>query len=202
MPEGAQGAEGAEGAGGPGGAEEGGGTVGVVQAYVAVGSNIDPRANLPAALRLLRRRVEVTGLSTVYRTRALGRGGEAGGGPDFCNAVWAIRTSHPARELKFGVLRGIEDALGRSRGPDRYAPRTIDLDLVLYGDEAIDEPGLCIPAPDVARPFVAWPLSELAPLLVLPGTGEPIRRVCERAGRGGMEPDEQLTRLIERTIAE
>jgi len=90
-------------------------------AYISAGSNIDPEKNLAAALDMLLARMTVTAVSTVYRTAAIGRPGD----PDFLNCVFRAKTELPPREVKFGVLVPIEDSLGRVRGCDRYAPRTI-----------------------------------------------------------------------------
>ncbi len=136
--------------------------------YVAVGSNIEPRRNLPAALTLLRQAVSVLAVSRVYRTAPIGRPGQ----PEFLNAVWQIRTALSPWAVKFDVLRPIEDRLGRVRGGDPYGPRTIDLDLVLLGACVVRREELTLPSEDLDRPFVALPLLELAPDVVLPDTGE------------------------------
>ena len=166
-----------------------------VIAYVGVGSNVGPEENIASALDLLAGEVEVAGVSTFYRTQALGPDGPADA-PRFLNGVWAVRTGLTARSLKFDVLRGIEDALGRSRSAERYAPRTIDLDLVLYGAEIVDDEDMRLPSPDLERPFVAWPLLELAPDLVLPDSGEDLARLCRRVGKVGLEPDAEFTRML------
>ncbi len=128
-----------------------------VRAYVAVGSNVEPERNVPAALELLMRKVRVTRSSTFYRTAPIGRPDQ----PAFCNGVWEISTSLSPRRLRLEVLRDIERRLGRTRSADRYAPRTIDLDLLLYGDRVADGPDGPLPHPDLARPFVRGPLMEL-----------------------------------------
>ena len=141
-------------------------------AFVAVGSNIEPERNIPAALEALARFVRVTGSSTFYRTAPVARPGQ----PAFYNGVFQAQTGLAARALKFDVLRPIEERLGRVRTADKDAPRTIDLDLLLCGDEVIDTPELRLPDPEIrVRPFVAVPLLELCPELLLPGTGEPLR---------------------------
>jgi len=158
-----------------------------VVAYVAVGSNLQPEANIPAALERLLSFVRVTASSTFYRTAALRRPGD----PEFLNGVWQIETPLNARALKFSVLRGIENELGRIRGVDRYAPRTLDLDLLVYGEAAINEPGLRVPDPDIrSRPFLAAPLLELSAGLVLADTGETLAGVWR--GRLGPEAGEPL----------
>jgi 2-amino-4-hydroxy-6-hydroxymethyldihydropteridine diphosphokinase len=91
--------------------------------------------------------------------------------PRFLNGAAAVEASLPAREL-LGVLLGIERRLGRTREGPRFGPRVIDLDLLLYGGEGLDEPGLTIPHPRLhERRFALEPLAELAPGLVVPGRG-------------------------------
>lgn len=167
-------------------------------AYLGVGSNIDPETNIPAALRLLRQRVRVTAVSTFYRTEPIGNRDAA----SFVNGVFQIQTDIPARELKFGVLRAVEEALGRRRAADKYASRTIDLDILVYGELAIREPGLVIPDPDIAdRVFLAAPLYELAPGLVLPDSGLALEEVVTRLPAGGMVPLPDFTRRLRMEIA-
>lgn len=142
-----------------------------VKAYISVGSNIEPKKNIPKALDKLKEYVRVEATSTFYRTVPIGRPEQ----PFFLNGVWLIETDKAPKELKFGVLKSIEEKLGRIRTQDKYAARTIDLDIAVYGDEVINEPELVIPDPDIRkRSFIAIPLLELNPSLVLPDTGEPI----------------------------
>jgi 2-amino-4-hydroxy-6-hydroxymethyldihydropteridine diphosphokinase len=162
-------------------------------AFVGVGSNLSPEANIPAAQRRLAERVRVTGVSTFYRTPPVG----APGTPPFVNGVWRIETELGPRALKGEVLRTIEAELGRRRTEDRYAPRPIDLDVLVHGDAVLDEEGLRVPDPDVRRrPFVAFPLWELAPDLVLPDDGRRLAEVVAGMSREGMEPLGELTRLL------
>jgi len=164
-----------------------------VEAYLAVGSNIEPERNILEALERLRQQVSVTGISTFYRTEPLGRPQQ----PDFLNGVWRIRTSVEPRELKFEVLRPIERALGRVRTADKYAARTIDLDILLYGRAVIDEPGLVIPDPGLrGRPFLALALLELAPRLVLPDTGEALRESQCVQTATGLRPEVEFTEIL------
>jgi 2-amino-4-hydroxy-6-hydroxymethyldihydropteridine diphosphokinase len=138
-------------------------------AYVAVGSNIRPDKNIDAALVALMHRIHVTGVSSFYKTAPIDRPEQQ----PFYNGVWQISTRLSPRVVKFQVLRRIETKLGRKRTKDPHAPRTIDLDLILYGNKVIDTPDFYLPDPDIAsRPFVAIPLLELHPNLVIPGTGE------------------------------
>jgi len=139
------------------------------RAYIGVGSNIDPEPNIRAAVDLLSNDVEVVAISTFYRTAPVGRADL----PDFYNGIIAVETELNPRELKFDVLRKIEMSLGRARTADPNAARTIDLDIELYANTAVSEPDLVIPDPDILRrPFLALPLLELAPEIVLPGLGK------------------------------
>jgi len=152
----------------------------MVRAFVAIGSNIDPAANLRSAVNLLARRLAVTRLSTVYRTEPEGRPKQR----QFYNCVVEVRTDLPPLDLKFQVLRQIETQLKRQRTSDIYAPRTIDLDLILYGDLVLAADGLVLPDPDIVRRFfLAAPLAELEPDLILPGSDIRISALAARLPR-------------------
>jgi 2-amino-4-hydroxy-6-hydroxymethyldihydropteridine diphosphokinase len=135
----------------------------VTVAYIGLGSNVGDRfENLREAVRLLGSidEVEIVRTSSVYETEAVGPEQ-----PDFLNAVVAIDTTLGAREL-LGHLKRIEVDLGR-KPRERWGPREIDLDLLIYGDETIDQPDLQVPHPRMAeRAFVRVPLAEIAPDLV------------------------------------
>jgi 2-amino-4-hydroxy-6-hydroxymethyldihydropteridine diphosphokinase len=164
-----------------------------VRAFIAVGSNIDPEGNIPAALDRLTEEVEVAAVSTFYRTAALGRPEQ----PPFTNGVWQVSTDMAPRLLKNDVLRPIEKALGRVRTRDRYAARPIDLDIALYGDLVISEEDLVIPDPDIReRPFLVIPLLELAPDLCMPDTGERLASLPAARQTGGLEPMAEFTELL------
>ncbi len=138
-----------------------------MRAYIGLGGNLgDRRSYLERALELLDEDadIRVGGVSTLRETDPVGYVDQ----PRFLNAVAALETDLPARELLERLL-AVERVLGREPTGPRYGPRTIDLDLLLYGDEEIDEPGLVVPHPRLAeRSFVLEPLSEVAPDLVLP----------------------------------
>ncbi|MDX9975535.1 MAG: 2-amino-4-hydroxy-6-hydroxymethyldihydropteridine diphosphokinase [FCB group bacterium] len=174
------------------------GEQGNVQVYVGLGSNVNPERNIPAALDRLSAATPLTGLSTFYRTVPIGRPGQ----PEFLNGVAEVSCPVPARAFKFEVLRGIETALGRVRTVDRYAPRPIELDILLYGDAVIDEPGLRVPDEDLRqRPFLMAGLLELAPGLVLPDTGEPLARLAEAVQLAVLEPDTEFTQQLKARFA-
>lgn len=136
-------------------------------------------------------------ISTVYRLPALNRPEQ----PPFYNGVAEIDTQHPPLELKFEVLRKIEDALHRRRSADKYAARTIDLDLLLHDQCVMESPELVLPDPVIlTRPFVAFPLHELAPDLILPGSGSSLRDVVARLSAAEMEPMLQYTKTLRDTL--
>lgn len=147
--------------------------------YVALGSNLGERERtLRVALDALRADAGVGELvvSAFYETAPIGPGEQ---GP-YLNAVARLTTSLPARALLERLL-AIEAACGRQRGPERNAPRVLDLDLLLYGQRCIDEPGLQVPHPRMCeRGFVLEPLRELAPDLVPPGQNESVERLAQR----------------------
>jgi 2-amino-4-hydroxy-6-hydroxymethyldihydropteridine diphosphokinase len=170
---------------------------GVVKAYIGVGSNIDPMKNIERAMSLLISRVKVTAVSTMYRTKPLGGRLQK----DYINGVWAVETVLSPRGLKETVLAPTETLLGRIRTEDAYASRTIDLDLLLYGDIGIHEDGLIVPDPDIfTRPFIAIPLCEIAPGLILPG-GVSIEDAADGLDGSSMISDHELTERLRRLIA-
>ncbi|MEK4032093.1 2-amino-4-hydroxy-6-hydroxymethyldihydropteridine diphosphokinase [Methylocystis sp. IM3] len=149
----------------------------MTRAYIGVGSNISPGANIKTAIRLLARQVRLVRFSTFYRTPAEGRPEQ----PDYINGVVVIETGLTPESLKHKVLRPIEHRLGRRRTDDTFAPRPIDLDLLLYGSQQVQTTDLRLPAEDIEkRAFVAIPLSEVAPDLMLPGTGISIRDIAAK----------------------
>jgi 2-amino-4-hydroxy-6-hydroxymethyldihydropteridine diphosphokinase len=143
----------------------------VKRAHIGIGSNLgERRETIAAALELLAAEdgLEVVAVSSLRETEPVGYEGQ----PRFLNAAAALETSLSPRELLERLLE-IERRLGRTRGEGpRFGPRTIDLDLLLYGDETVDEPGLTVPHPRLAeRRFALEPLAELDPGLVVPGHG-------------------------------
>jgi 2-amino-4-hydroxy-6-hydroxymethyldihydropteridine diphosphokinase len=140
-----------------------------VMAYVALGSNLDdPRAQVERGFEALAALSHVTlrAHSRLYRTPPWGIRDQ----PDFVNAVAKLETTLSPRAL-LDALLAIETHAGRSRGVPN-GPRTLDLDLLLYGDVAIDAPGLTVPHPRLAeRAFVLLPLVDLAPEFEVPGQG-------------------------------
>jgi 2-amino-4-hydroxy-6-hydroxymethyldihydropteridine diphosphokinase len=138
-------------------------------AYVGLGANLgDRELTLRRALDLLGERVELTGVSSFRDTEPVGYADQ----PRFLNAAARVETELAPLEL-LDLLLAVERELGRIReGGPRFGPRTIDLDLLLYGDATVDEPGLTVPHPRLhERRFALEPLVELDPDLVVPGRG-------------------------------
>jgi 2-amino-4-hydroxy-6-hydroxymethyldihydropteridine diphosphokinase len=170
----------------------------MARAFVSIGSNIEPEANIEEALRRLARRVDVMGVSTFYRSEPVGPPGQ----PPFLNGVVEVRTELPPRELKFAALRRIERELGRVRTADRYAPRPIDLDLLIYDECVTASRELTLPDPDItSRPFLAVPLGELAPDLVLPGDGRTMGEVAAQLAGHGMSQAAAYTEKLRESVA-
>jgi 2-amino-4-hydroxy-6-hydroxymethyldihydropteridine diphosphokinase len=163
-------------------------------AAVGLGSNLGPRErHLASAVRALSAlpRVRVLAVSDWIETEPVGADEPQ---PSYLNGALTLETGLGARELLQALL-SIERAHGRERSPARRnAARTLDLDLLLYGARAIDEPGLCVPHPRMEeRLFVLEPLARIAPGLVLPRSGVPIaarvRELRARAGRARATAD-------------
>ena len=133
---------------------------------VAAGSNVEPLANLRRALDSLAAHYPGLRSSAAYRNRAVGFDGE-----DFVNLVVAIETGDDVH-LVVDRLHEAEAACGRARGAPKWAPRTMDLDILLYGDRVCEEPGLVLPRPDlVRRAYMLGPAAEIAPDMVHPTLG-------------------------------
>lgn len=154
-------------------------------AYVGLGSNLaSPEHQVRSAIERLSElpRSALVKASRLYRTPPMGPQDQ----PDYVNAVAALETRLAPCEL-LGHLQAVERALGRVRGAERWGPRIIDLDLLLYGQQRIDREGLHVPHPGLAeRAFVLVPLHEIAPALEIPGCG-PIGSLLERVDRDAVE---------------
>jgi 2-amino-4-hydroxy-6-hydroxymethyldihydropteridine diphosphokinase len=142
-----------------------------VRAFVGLGGNVgdvaEAFASAVARMDALPR-TQLLRVSRRYRTPAWGMSAQ----PDFLNAVAMLETDLPPREL-LDALLAIERAHGRDRGSEaRWGPRTLDLDLLLYGDRTIEEPGLRVPHPHLhERAFALRPLLDIAPAVSIPGHG-------------------------------
>ncbi len=150
----------------------------VTEAFVALGSNIDPEQHLARATRALKQRFPDVRFSACYRNRAFGFEG-----PDFLNAVAAFATALPIAEL-LTMLRAIETESGRGAADPKWGPRAIDLDLLLYGEQVGSGPGYTLPRPDLTRRvYMLGPLAELAPERRLPPQGPTFAQLWSRYPR-------------------
>jgi 2-amino-4-hydroxy-6-hydroxymethyldihydropteridine diphosphokinase len=147
-----------------------------------LGSNIDKERNIPAAVRLLAAETTAIAVSPVYESSPVGSPET----PTFFNAALLIQTVETAEELKDGLISSIERRLGRTRQADKNAPRTIDLDIVLYDDAILDyipadgEPRH-VPNTDLLRfTYCALPVADLLPEMKHPETGETLVAIAER----------------------
>jgi 2-amino-4-hydroxy-6-hydroxymethyldihydropteridine diphosphokinase len=150
----------------------------IVRALIGLGGNLgEVRERLDAAIAALDvlPGVAVAARSRFYRTAPWGPVAQ----PDFINAAIAVETSLPALEL-LDALLATERAFGRIRDGERWGPRTLDLDLLAYGDDVIDNERLSVPHPRIAeRAFVLMPLADIAANAELPGVG----RVSDLLGK-------------------
>ena len=154
------------------------------QCFIALGSNLgDRHAHIRAAVEALARLpgTDVVRVSTIIETEPVGPAGQE----RYLNGVAQIRTSLGPRDLLSHLLR-MELERGRDRASSpRWGSRTLDLDLLLFGDRVIDEPGLSVPHPRLReRLFVLEPLAEIAPELALPPDGKRVREALDLLRRG------------------
>ena len=151
-----------------------------MKAFIGLGSNLgDREANIRQALEQLEQLPETTLVrgSSLYDTEPVGVPDQ----PNFLNGVVEVETFLAPRQLLWNLML-IERRLGRVR-TQRWGPRVIDLDLLLYADQVLDEPDLQVPHPHMTqRSFVMVPLVELEPLLVHPVTGQTMLAILQRLG--------------------
>ena len=157
----------------------------LVRAYVGLGSNLnDPQSQLRSAVAALDA-IPATccvACSSLYLSKPLGSKAQ----PDYLNAVAAVDTRLTAAEL-LKELHLIEELHGRVRGAERWVPRTLDLDLLLYGDAQVEGDILTVPHPGLPeRNFVLYPLHEIAPELHIPGVGS-LRTLLESCSSLGLQ---------------
>ncbi len=166
-------------------------------AFLSLGSNIQPEKNILEAVKLLSKHVKVLRSSTVYLTEPLLERSQ----PKYYNCVVEAETDMEPKKLKFSVLRVIEEKLGRKRTRDKYASRTIDLDILLYGNLHLETDELVIPDPEIEeRAFLALALCELEPELTLPPTNKPIREVAAKFKNQRLTELEEFTETLQNLI--
>lgn len=155
-------------------------------AYIGIGSNLESPARQVLDARdaiAALPETDLVAFSPLYRNPAVGPGRQ----PDYVNAVAGVETRLPPRDL-LAALQAIEARHGRVRGPQRWMPRTLDLDLLLYGERRIDTEGLRVPHPRMGeRAFVLRPLHDIAPELDVPGLG-PVAALLSAVSQSALLP--------------
>ena len=136
------------------------------QAYILLGSNINPEINITKAIRILETRCKVIKYSQIWETEAIGSNG-----PNFLNLAVLIETEFNLAQLKQEVLLIIEQELSRIRTFDKFAPRTIDLDIIIF-DNCIIDPSLW------TQNFIALPISEIRPDIINPDTNQTLQQTA------------------------
>ena len=148
--------------------------------HVGIGSNVERDASIRAGVADLRAHYGEVELSSVYESEAVGFAGDP-----FYNLVAAFDTDEDI-DAVVDVLAAIEARHGRRRGSEKFAPRTLDLDLLLYGDAVVATERYHVPRDEILRyAFVLWPLAEIAPDLAHPETGESYAQLWEAFDKSG-----------------
>ncbi|HOJ01689.1 MAG TPA: 2-amino-4-hydroxy-6-hydroxymethyldihydropteridine diphosphokinase [Anaerolineaceae bacterium] len=142
--------------------------------HLLVGSNIEAQQNIKAAMKMLESVHPIKACSRIWKTIAYGSQG-----PDFLNIALCVETDFSVEEYKKNVIVPIEIALKRQRFPDKNAPRTIDLDIIVYDGEVIDT-GLW------DKFFITVPIADLLPELKDPVSGLPLRRIAQSVIEQGL----------------
>ncbi len=152
--------------------------------HVAAGSNIEPESNLKRALKELRRRFADLSVSPAYRNPAFGFEGA-----DFINLVVMFNTPE-ALEVVLKILREVETLCGRPHGAAKWAPRAMDLDILLYGDSVLDEPDVRLPRADLVRKsYMLRPAADLSPDLRHPTLDLTLQQLWQAFDKSGLRMD-------------
>lgn len=139
----------------------------MTKVYLGLGSNVNPQQHLRLGIRALSDRYGVLELSNIYRSKAVGFEGD-----DFLNLVVGLDTEKSPADIHRSIAE-LHALAKRQRGETRFSPRTLDVDLLLYGDQIIDTGSIRVPRADVLKySFVLGPLAEIAPQLRHPETGK------------------------------
>jgi len=145
-------------------------------AYLSLGSNIKPEENIIAAVTLLAEMTRLVAVSPVWETKPIGFTNQ----PNFLNAAAIVETDLDAGQFVENVAHVIEDYLGRMRQPNKNAPRTIDIDLILFNHQIFKLNRHHIPSPELLeRSFVAIPLAAIAPNIRHPETGQTLQDIAD-----------------------
>ncbi len=158
-----------------------------VRVFVAAGSNVEPERHLATAMRELTHTWPDVRFSSAYQNTAVGFDG-----PDFINWVAGFTTDWPLSQV-LARLHDIEAQCGRPRSAPKWAPRSMDLDVLLYGDLVAETPAYRLPRPDlVKRAYMLGPLAELAPEVTHPTLGLTIGELWQRFDRSA-HPMQRVT---------
>ena len=141
--------------------------------FLGLGSNIQPEKNLGLAISLLSQDVQIHQIASTWETPPYG-----GGGGNYLNTALSIHTELSQNVLKHTVLKPVETKLGRVRSPDKFAPRTIDVDILIYHGQII-EPRLW------TLPFLALPMADLLPDLADPSSGKSLLEIARHFAKEG-----------------
>lgn len=143
--------------------------------YLSLGSNIEPEKNMRAAVEMLATLAGLRAVSSVWETLPLGTTDQ----PNYLNAAAVVETELTAKQFKRRVIRPIERALGRVRTADKFGPRSIDIDIILFNRDIFELDNHPIPNRElVERPFVGIPLAEIAPDYIHPETGQSLSEMA------------------------
>ena len=134
---------------------------------MGLGSNIDPDCHIPEAVECLREFMDVKAVSSAWQTPAVGSDG-----PDYLNAVVAVETDLPPSELKQEVIQHVEELLGRVRTVNKYADRTIDIDILIIRTHTLD-------CEIWSQPHITIPMAEIYPELRSPDSGETLASLAK-----------------------
>jgi 2-amino-4-hydroxy-6-hydroxymethyldihydropteridine diphosphokinase len=144
--------------------------------FVSIGSNLEPRQHIATALKALRDQFSNLQISAVYETEAVGFNGQA-----FLNLVASFETTEPPEKVK-RLFKDIEAHTGRIKRESSFSPRRIDLDIILYGDAMIRQPGLNLPSDEIDKyAFVLQPLADLVPQMIHPGRAQSFANLWQEA---------------------
>jgi len=154
----------------------------MARVFLSLGSNIEAEKNIRSSLRILKELYSDMAVSSVYESEAVGFQGD-----NFLNLVVALNTELTVQALH-EEMNELEELHGRLRGQESFMARTLDIDLLLYDDLILEEDGLHIPRREIEEyAFVLLPLTELAPDLAYPLTGETYSEMWERFDKGDQE---------------
>jgi 2-amino-4-hydroxy-6-hydroxymethyldihydropteridine diphosphokinase len=145
--------------------------------YISVASNIEPEINIQAAVSRLREFARIISVSRCFVNDAIPSPDDEPGTcyPYYVNCVVLLESTYDAKNFKHSVLQHLETALGRVRTKNKFASRTIDLDILLYNDEVVSEEGIEVPDPDILdRWFLLLGILDIDPKATLPTTSKPL----------------------------